>query len=242
MDLFAGSEPRKIISFHLDKEQTGQPLQEAEQAPDQNASVANATDPENTIAQLTLPEQDTANSKKNPNFPIGLIEEPMDTQTHEQDANSSTGDSNTSFSTAIGILVMDHQSNEPDGNASTQEASVVIATPQDADSQDPPKLPPNNEILLQVSSSSQESCQTYFTRRMEELGVGDSTIPIPEVTVLPEKESFGGDLVLTPSTNQPSFGATETPSQPPVHFLDSDHNFSEVPHNHVILFERRKPR
>ena len=134
------------------------------------------------------------------------------------------------FGTAIENLAMNHQSNEPDANASTQEAKVVIATPQDAESHDLPKLPPNNEILLQESCSSQESCQTYFTRRMEELGAGDSTIPIPEVTVLPEKESFGGDLVLTPSTNQPSFGVIETPSQPSVHFLDSDHNFSEVPH------------
>ena len=61
MDLFAGSEPRKFISFHLDKEQTGQPLQEAEQDPEQNASDANATDPEITRPQLTLLEQDTAN-------------------------------------------------------------------------------------------------------------------------------------------------------------------------------------
>ena len=80
MDLFAGSEPRKFISFHLDKGQTGQPLQEAEQAPEQNGSDANATVPEDTSTQLTLLEQDTASSEKNPNPPIGLIEEPMDTQ------------------------------------------------------------------------------------------------------------------------------------------------------------------
>ena len=188
MDLFAGSEPRKFISFHLDKEQTGQPLQEAEQVPEQNASDANATVPENTRTQLTLLEQDTASLEKDPNPPICLIEEPMDMQAYEQAANSSTGDINTSFGTTIENLVTDHQSNEPDANASAQEASVAIATPQDAESHDLPKLSPNNEILLQVSSSSQESCQTYFTRRMEELGAGDSTIPIPEVTVLPEKE------------------------------------------------------
>ena len=154
----------------------------------------------------------------------------MDTQTHERAANSSTADSNTSFGTAIENLAMDHQSNEPDANASIQEAKVVTATRRDAESHDLPELPPNNEILLQESSSSQESCQTYFTRQMEQLGADDSTIPIPEVTVLPEKESFGGDLVLTPSTNQPSFGVIKTPSQPPVHILDSDHNSSEVPH------------
>ena len=65
---------------------------------------------------------------------------------------------------------------------------------------------------------------------MEELGAGDSTIPIPEVTVLPEKESFGGDLVFTPGTNQLSFDVTGTSSQSPVRFLDPDHSFSEVPH------------
>ena len=242
MDLFAASEPRKIISSHLDKEQTGQPLQKAEQAPEQNACDANATDPENTRTQLTLLEQDTANLEKNPNSPRGLIEEPMDTQAHEQAANSSTKDINTSFGTAIENLVTDHQSNEPDANASTQEASVVIATLQDAESHDLPKLPPNNDILLQESSSSQESCQTFFTRRMEELGAGDSTIPIPEVTVLPEKESFGGGLLLTPCTNQPSFGVTETSSQSPVHFLDSDHKFSEVPHMPRDLIRAKKTK
>ena len=242
MNLFVGSEPRNFISFHLDKEQTGQPLQEAEQAPEQNASDANATVPENTSTKLTLLEQDTASLGKNPNPPIGLIEEPMETQAYEQVANSSTGDSNTSFGTAIENLVTDHQSNEPDANAPAQEASVAIANPQDAESHDLPKLPPNNEILLQDSSSSQESCQTYFTRRMEELEAGDSTIPIPEVTVLPEKESFGGDLVLTPGTNQPSFGVTGTSSQSPVHFLDPDHNFSEVPHKPRDPIRAKKPR
>ena len=125
MDLFAGSEPRKFISFHLDKGQTGQTLQEAEQAPEQNGSDANATVPEDTSTQLTLLEQHTASSEKNPNPPIGLIEEPVDTQAYEQAANSSTGDSNTSFGTAIENLVTDHQSNEPDANAPAQKQVLL---------------------------------------------------------------------------------------------------------------------
>ena len=230
MDLFAGSEPRKFISFHLDKEQTGQPLQEVDQATEQSASDASATVPDKTSTQLNPLEQDTVSTGQNLKSPVDPVEEPMETQAYEQAANSSTGDSNTSFGTVIENLVMDQQSNEPDATAPAQGASEAITDPQDAESRDLTKLLPNNEILLQDSSSSQESCLTYFTRRMEELGAGDSTIPIPGVTILPEKESFGGDLVLTPGTNQPSFGITGTSSQSPVHFLDPDHNFSEVPH------------
>ena len=123
MDLFAGNEPRKFISFHLDKEQTGQPLQEAEQAPEQDASDANTAGSENTRAQLILPEQETANSEKDPIFPADFIKEPMDTQAFEPADKSSTGDSNTSFGTAIENLAMDQQSNEPNTNVCTHETN-----------------------------------------------------------------------------------------------------------------------
>ena len=117
-----------------------------------------------------------------------------------------------------------------------------METPLDADSHDLPKLPPSNEILLQESSSSQESCQTYFTKRMEELEAGDSTIPIPEVTVLPEKESFGGDLVLTPSTNQPSFDVIEGLLSLPSIFWTQTIPSVRFPISLVILLKQRKPR
>ena len=65
---------------------------------------------------------------------------------------------------------------------------------------------------------------------MEELGAGDATIPIPEVTVLPEKQSFSGDLELAPGDNRVTFNIVGTTSYPPVHFLDSDHSFCKDPH------------
>ena len=138
----------------------------------------------------------------------------MDVHTIECTADSSTGDSSNSFGTAIENLVLDPRSDEPDTKVSAQETNDATETQQERNSPSLTILQTNNETALQESSSSQESCQTYFPRRMEELGAGDTTIPIPEVTVLPEKESFGGELALTPGVNQASFNVIGASTYP----------------------------
>ena len=49
---------------------------------------------------------------------------------------------------------------------------------------------------------------------MEELEAGDAMIPIPEVTVLPEKQSFSGDLEPAPGDNQLTFNEVGTTLYP----------------------------
>ena len=138
--------------------------------------------------------------------------------------------------------VVDLKSVEPDANISTQETSEANEAQQKLNSPALTSLLADNESGLQESSSSQESCQTYFTRRKEELGAGDATIPIPEVTVLPEKQRFSGDLEPAPGDNQLTFIEVGTTLYPPVHFLDSDHSFCKDPHKSRETPPVKKPR
>ena len=70
------------------------------------------------------------------------------------------------------------------------------------------------EVPLLESSRSQESCHTYFTRRVEELGGDDSTIPFNGKTVLPVKESYEEGLLITPGENRASLDITNTSFSP----------------------------
>ena len=84
---------------------------------------------------------------------------------------------------------------------------------------------PDKGVSLQESSSSQESCQTFFTRRMEELEGEDYSVPVEEVTVLANKESCGEVLELNPGLNKASVNSPVSTSFPAVSFLDSEHNY-----------------
>ena len=229
MDLFAGSEPRNFISFHLDKEQTDQPPQEEKQASEQDISELDTTGADGAKAQSPFLAQESPTQVKNQNSSAGLTDELMDVQTVECTVGSSTGDGSNSFGTAMENPATELRSGEPDTKVSTQETNEAVETQQKLNFPALTTLRANNESALQESSSSQESCQTYFTRRMEELGAGHSTIPIPEVTVLPEKESFRGDLEFALGNNQATFNEVGTSLYPPVHFLNSDHSFCKDP-------------
>ena len=74
MDLFAGSEPRKFISFHLDKEQNCQPSQSG-RIDDEEISIQDAT-PQTTQMSAESNELDnglqTLTLPRLPVFPKGI--------------------------------------------------------------------------------------------------------------------------------------------------------------------------
>ena len=160
MDLFAGSEPRKFFSFHLDKEQTGQPLQEEKPASEQNISDLDATDVEGAKDHSPVPAQESTIQDTNQNSLAGLTDELMDIPNIESTADSSTGNRNNSFGTAKENPIVHLRSDEPDANVSTQETSEATKAQHELNSP-ALKIPlANNESALQESSSSQEGCQT----------------------------------------------------------------------------------
>ena len=88
---------------------------------------------------------------------------------------------------------------------------------------------PNKGVSLHESSSSQESCQTYLTRRMEELRGEEYSVRVEEVSILTTKESRGEALELNPGLNEASFDSLANISSPAVSFLDSEHNYVADP-------------
>ena len=165
-NLFAGSEPRNFIFFHLDKEQTGQPIQEEKQVSEQDISELDTTGAEGAKDLSPVPVQESTTQDTNQISSAGLTDELMDIPTLECTADSSTGDSNNSFGTTMENPVVDLRSDEPDANVSTQKTSEAFEAQQELNSPALTSLLSNNESALQESSSSEESCQTYFTRRI----------------------------------------------------------------------------
>ena len=66
MDIFAGSEPRQFISFHLDNEQIGQPTPQAVES--MEISQENSDDTENlsTTSQLAKEDNETKTNAAEP--------------------------------------------------------------------------------------------------------------------------------------------------------------------------------
>ena len=157
MDLFAGSEPRNFISFHLDNEQTGQSLQEESQASEQVISELDTTGAEGAKNQSPIPTRESTTQDTNQNSSAGLTDELMDIPTIECTVDFSTGDSNNSFGTAMENPVVDLKSDEPDANISTQETSEANEAQQKLNSPALTSLLADNESGLLESSSSQES-------------------------------------------------------------------------------------
>ena len=228
MDLFAGSEPRKFISFRLDKEQNGQPFQRGsvddkelslqDTTPQTSQVSAESNEPDNRLQILTLPE--TAS------VPQQYLE--MTSESNEPDHKSSN---------SSGVLVAEYQREEIVGDCDPSEIEQDLLTGMTNTGQclhttshsAQQSNEPNKETVLQESSSSQESCEAYFTRRMEELGGDDYDLPIQEVTVLGAKESCAESLELYPGLNRATYGDPLNVSLPADVLWDTEHNYVADP-------------
>ena len=225
MDLFAGSEPRRCISFRLDKEQNGQ-LSRSGSVDDKELSIQDTTpqttqvstesnEPDNRLQTLTLAE--TAS--------VPQQDSEMTSESNEPDHKS--------FDSSGG-LVAEYQREETVGDCDPSEIEQDLLTRMTntghtASHSAQQSSEPNKETALQDSSSSQESCEAYFTRRMEELGGKDYDLPIQEVTVLGAKESCTEPLELNPGLNKATYGDPLNVSLPPDVLLDTEHNYVADP-------------
>ena len=233
MDLFAGSEPRKFISFRLDKEQNGQPsqsgsvddqeLSQQETTPQTTQVSAESNELDNGVQTLTLPGTAT----------VPQQDSEMTSESNEPDHKSSD---------SSGVLVAKYQREEivgdcdPSGieqNLLTGMTNTGHTTSNSAQQ----SSEPNKETAIQESSSSQENCEAYFTRRMEELGGEDYDLPIKEVTVLGAKESCAEPLELYPGLNRATYGDSLNVSLSPEVLLDTEHSYGADPR----LRKRRVP-
>ena len=228
MDLFAGSEPRKFISFRLDKEQNGQPSQSGsvdgkelsiqDTTPQTTQVSAESNEPDNRLQTLTLP-----------------VTASVPQQDLEMTSESNGPDHKSSNSS--GVLVAEYQREEIVGDCDPSEIEQDLLTGMTNTGQclhttsDSAQRSnePNKETALQESSSSQESTEAYFTRRMEELGGEDYDLPIQEVTVLGAKESCSESLELYPGSNRATYGDPLNVSLPPDVLLDTEHNYVADP-------------
>ena len=229
MDLFAGSEPREIISFHLDKEQDGQPscresthllepnvpnsVQQACQEP------AGSSEPEKVLSILDSPEIEDALQG---NLTIDLeSNEPGS----EMLTSASPQIANVQREEVVGIQLSI--------GANLESELMETSDAEDANMIDPPTAgqsdePHKDDVPLE-SGSSQESCQTLFTRRMEELGGSEYDLPVEEVTILGAKGSQSESIELTRGLNVSTCEDSTNTAPLAVSFLDPDHNYVADP-------------
>ena len=233
MDLCAGSEPRKFISFRLDKEQNGQPSQSGS-TDDQELSLQETT-PQTTQVSAESNEPDNRVQT------LALLETPSVPQ-QDSKMTSESNEPDHKSSDSSGVLVAEYQREEIVGDCDPSEIEQDLLTGMANTGHTTSHVAqqssePNKETALQESSSSQESCEAYFTRRMEELGGENYDLPIQEVTVLGAKESCAEPLELYPDLNRATYGDSLVVSLPPDVLLDTEHNYVTDPR----LRKRRVP-
>ena len=100
----------------------------------------------------------------------------------------------------------------------------------------------NKSAASQESSSSQKSCEAYFTRRMEELGGEGYDLPVREVTILGARESCAEALELYPGLNKTTYDDPLTPSLPPDTPSETDHTYTADPRLHKRKIPPCKPK
>ena len=184
---------------------------------------AESNEPDNRVQTLALPETTS----------VPQQDSEMTSESNEPDHKSSD---------SSGVFVAEYKREEivgdcdPSGieqNVLTGMTNTGHTTSHSAQQ----SSEPNKETAKQESSSSQESCEAYFTRRMEELGGEDYDLPIQEVTVLGAKGSCAEPLELYPGLNRATYGDSLNDSLPPDVLLDTEHNYVADPR----LRKRRVP-
>ena len=160
----------------------------------------------------------------------------------DSEMTSESNEPDHKSSDSSGVLVAEYQREETVGDCDPSEIEQDLLTRMTntghtTSHSAQQSSEPNKETALQDSSSSQESCEAYFTRRMEELGGEDYDLPIQEVTVLGAKESCTEPLELYPGLSRATDGDPLNVSLPPDVLLDTEHNYVADP----LLRKRRVP-
>ena len=190
MDVFAGSEPREFISFRLGKEANGQPKlvlprtsNTEEMSTNNNSSVAEKTHVPN--------ESQAVPHTAIPTQEVGLNRLPSAIEIIEGTPSQSSSETNPSGRTS-----------------SSSMAKQVTAIPR---SQSPDYSPSLINLLASDNSSSEESVQAYFARRVSSMEAGTSKLPSTEDQGAFGKESESEAVAVTPAANSSSSEETMTP-------------------------------
>ena len=199
MDIFAGSEPREFISFRLGKESNGQPTR--------------------------------TESESNSNGETSMIPNPPAAEeTHGLEAQETTVTSPTMPSLGplrlltSGIEIIEetssHASLEQDSKGTDSPESSIQADPKSQLPGSPDYSPSLINLLATDASSSEESVQAYFARKMMSLGDETFTQGAPSETNSLLKASESGKLCVTPGLNVLSDFTDQELPNPIVTFLE----------------------
>ena len=250
MDLFLGSTPRKFVSFYLEQETGGQPnqdLAELKKTEITELSANNAVPDLPTSSKLSIAEPNTAGPNQLlASVPLVLQGQQSskatdarssEPQTSEEPANNNlsseeimdTGRGQSQTRCASDIVRqlpqedMDAESSQPqtpqEPNRDRPRSQECI----DAESSQPHTRvedSPLSKLLGSDGSESNESCQAFFTRTMQELGTETVEEEIPEGHEPLPKESESEPLTIAPAQEKVKPPERLQQKTPDVSFLD----------------------
>ena len=177
MDNFAGSEPREFIPFHLSKGPNGQPRQ--------TMSEGNQTE------DLHIkPSPDAAEQTTSP----GVSENLLSTAPESRSASPPL------LPSAIEIVesTPSQSSTEADCSERANSATAVKEASASHVSQSPDYSPSMINLLASDNSSSVESLQTYFGRKVSSMEATGTESPVGLNLPVPPKESVSEPITITP--------------------------------------------
>ena len=250
MDSFSGSTPRKFISFYLEQETGGQPTQDLADLKETEITElsANNTVPDlPTSSKLSIAEPDTIDpTQLLASVPLVLQGQHLskatdarssEPQTSEEPANNNlsseevmdTGPGQSQTGCALDIV---RQLSQEDMDAESSQLQTAQEPNRDrpssqegidAESSQPHTRvddSPLSKLLGSDGSESNESCQAFFTRKMQELGTESVEEEIPESHEPLPKESESEPLAIAPIQEKVKPPERLQQKTPDVTFLD----------------------
>ena len=197
MDIFAGSEPRQFISFHLDNGQIGQPTPQVVESMEISQENSDDTEYLSTTSQLA---KDDNESKTNAAEPKTLELVPADPPSPEARKEQPFFESESAEQTT-------------DVEMTTPETEATVSGPRvtSAPAQNESPAAPGYAIS---SSGSDESCGRYISRKLAALETSLNEYEVQATSV--EKSSECGQLTLFPQARKSSPEPTQSSDSPKV--------------------------
>ena len=197
MDIFAGSEPRQFISFHLDNEQIGQPTPQAVESMEISQENSDDTEYLSTTSQLAKEDNET---KANAAVLKTLELVPADPLSPEvRKGQPSVESESVEKTTDVEMTTLDTEA--------TVSGPCVNSAPAQNES-------PGAPGYALSSSGSDESCGRYISRKLAALETCLNEYEMQTTSV--EKSSESGKLTLFPQAGRSSPEPTQSFDNPKV--------------------------
>ena len=177
MDNFAGSEPRNFIPFYLGERSNGQPRQ--------------------------VPAQDNENEEPPMNPATDVAEETVSPGTAENELPTDPRTQSTSvhlLPSAIEIIegTSSQGSTEKDSSEPIDSSTAALKSFSSNIPQSPDYSPSLLNLLKTDNSSSGESVQSYFTRKVSRIERGLNESPLVVSPSSSQKESVSDPIIINP--------------------------------------------